>query len=107
MATTAVEVLNRDRLLLKGEMIKISEKWEKRTAKTGTIWPMGGTFDPMVCRDMEVVLRNYKPNSGKRALEKRDREKLELALFEEEGERWRALQRVARKRRGSTFASEA
>ena len=47
---------------------------------------------------MEVVIRNCKPNrSGKKALEKRDREKLVLALFEEEGERWRALQRVARK----------
>ena len=30
MATTAVEVLSRDRLLLKGEMKKISEKWEER-----------------------------------------------------------------------------
>ena len=46
---------------------------------------------------MEVVIRNYKPNrSGKKPLEKRDREKLVLALFEEEGERWRAL-RVARR----------
>ena len=51
-----------------------------------------------MCRDMEVVIRNYKPNrSGKKPLEKRDREKLVLALFEEEGERWRPLQRVARK----------
>ena len=84
MAPTAVEILSKNNPLLRDEIARISEKWEKITAKTGTIWPMGGTFDPMVCRDMEVVLRNYKPNSGKRALEKRDREKLELALFEEE-----------------------
>ncbi|CAL8344042.1 unnamed protein product [Arctogadus glacialis] len=58
---------------------------------------MGGTFDPTMCRDMEVVIRNYKANrSGKRALEKRDREKLVLALFQEEGERCRALLRLAR-----------
>ena len=75
----------------------ISAKWEKITAKTGTIWPMGGTFDPIVCRDIEVVIRNYKSNrSGKKALEKRDREKLVQALFEEEGERWRTLHRVDR-----------
>ena len=98
MATTAVEVLSRDRLLLKGEMIKISEKWEERTEGSGTIWPMGGTFDPIMYRDMEVVIRNYKPNrSGKKALEMRDRERLVLALFKMEGERWRAIQRVARK----------
>ena len=30
MATTAVEVLSRDRLLLKGEMIKISEKMGRK-----------------------------------------------------------------------------
>ena len=96
MATTAVEVLSRDRLLLKGEMKKISENWEERTEAAGTIWPMGGTFDPIMYRDMEVVIRNYIDNrSGKTASAKRDREKLVLALFLEEGERWRTLQRVA------------
>ena len=96
MATTAVEVLSRDRILLKGEMIKISEKWEERTEGSGTIWPMEGTFDPIMYRDMEVVIRNYIDNrSGKTASAKRDREKLVLALFLEEGERWRTLQRVA------------
>ena len=57
---------------------------------------MGGTFDPIMYRDMEVVIRNYIDNrSGKTALAKRDREKLVLALFLEEGERCRTLQRVA------------
>ena len=94
---TAAEILSRDRLLLKGEMKKISEKWEERTEVSGTIWPMGGTFDPIVCRDMEVVIRNHKANrSGKKALEKKAREELILALFEEEGDRWRSLHRVAR-----------
>ena len=93
---TAAVIWSRDRLLLKGEMEKISEKWEERTEGLGTIWPMGGTFDPIVYRDMEVVIRNYKDNrNGKKALAKRDREKLILALFLEEGERWRTLQRVA------------
>ena len=93
---TAAEILSRDRLLLKGEMKKISEKWEERTEVSGIIWPMGGTFDPIMYRDMEVVIRNYIDNrSGKTALAKRDREKLVLALFLEEGKRWRTLQRVA------------
>ena len=97
MAPTAVEILSKNNPLLRDEIRRISEKWEKGTAKTGTIWPMGGTFDPIMCRDMEVVIRNYKPNrSGKKALEKRDREKLVQALFEEEGERWRTLHRVDR-----------
>ena len=98
MAPTAVEVLSRDNPLLRNEIKRISEKWEKRTVKSGIIWPAGGTFDQTMCRDMEVVIRNYKPNrSGKKPLEKRDREKLVLALFEEEGERWRAIQRVTRR----------
>ena len=97
MAPTALEILSKNNPLLRDEITRISEKWEKGTAKTGTIWPMGGIFDPIMCRDMEVVIRNYKPNrSGKKALEMRDRERLVLALFEMEGERWRAL-RVARK----------
>ena len=80
MAPTAVEILSRDRLLLKGEMKKISENWEERTEAAGTIWPMGGTFDPIMYRDMEVVIRNYIDNrSGKTALAKKDRERLVLA----------------------------
>ena len=83
--------------MLKDEIMKISEKWEKRTAKSGTIWPVGGTFDAVMCRDMEVMIKNHKPNrSGKKAVEKREREKLVLALFQKEGERWRKEERAAR-----------
>ena len=97
MAPTAVEVLSKDNPLLRNEIKRISEKWEKRTEKSGTIWPAGGTFDPIIYRDMEIVIRNYIENrSGKTASTKREREKLVLALFEEEGERWRSLKRVAR-----------
>ncbi|CAL8383681.1 unnamed protein product [Arctogadus glacialis] len=96
MAPTAVEILSRDRLLLKGEMKKVSEEWEERTEGSGSICPMGGTFDPIMYRNMEVIIKNYIDNrSGKTASAKRDREKLVLALFLEEGERWRTLQRVA------------
>jgi hypothetical protein len=57
---------------------------------------MGGTFDPIMYRDMAVVIRDYIDNrSGKTALEKKAREKLVLALFLEEGERCRTLLRVA------------
>ncbi|CAL8395428.1 unnamed protein product [Boreogadus saida] len=46
---------------------------------------------------MEVVIRDYRPNkSRKKAVEKREREQLVLALFKEEGERWRSSQRLAR-----------
>ena len=34
---TAAEILSRDRLLLKGEMKKISERWRKEKRTTGEI----------------------------------------------------------------------
>ncbi|CAL8319392.1 unnamed protein product [Arctogadus glacialis] len=77
-------------------MKKISEEWEERTEGSGSICPMGGTFDPIMYRNMEVIIRYYIDNrSGKTASAKRDREKLVLALYLEEGERCRTLQRVA------------
>jgi hypothetical protein len=46
---------------------------------------------------MEVMIRNYKANRiGETALEKREREKLVLALFQEEGERWQKEERSVR-----------
>ena len=58
---------------------------------------MGGTFDAVMCRFMEVMIRNYKANRiGETALEKREREKLVLALFQEEGERWQKEERSVR-----------
>ena len=48
---------------------------------------------------MEVMIRNYKANRiGETALEKREREKLVLALFQEEGERWQKEERSAREK---------
>ena len=35
------------------------------------MWPVGGTFDAVMCRDIEVIIRNYKANrGGKKTLEK-------------------------------------
>ena len=52
MLLTAVDILGRDCYLLNDEIKKISEKWEKRTAKTGTKWLKEGTFEAVMCRDM-------------------------------------------------------
>ena len=76
MPTSAIEILCEKNPLNKDEIMKISEKWEKRTAKSRTKWPKEGTFDTVVCEEMEVLMKNHKLNKkGKKILKKREREK--------------------------------
>ena len=64
------------------EIKEISEEWWKRMARKGTKWPKEGTFDVIVCGEMEVLTKNYKPNDkGKKALAERERERTALAMF--------------------------
>ena len=66
MAPTAVEILSRDRILLKGEMKKYLRNRRKEQKDQALYGPWEGLFDPIMYRDMEVVIRNYKANrSGK------------------------------------------
>ena len=66
MAPTAVEILSRDRILLKGEMKKSLRNRRKEQKDQALYGPWEGLFDPIMYRDMEVVIRNYKANrSGK------------------------------------------
>ena len=87
MAPTAVEILTKKNPLNKEEIIKISAKWGKRTAKLGTKWPEGGTFDATVCEEMEVMMKNHKLNkTGKKVIEKRERERIILGMFKKRGD---------------------
>lgn len=94
---SAVEILCKKNPLNKDEIMKISEKWEKRTAKAGTKWPKEGTFDMVVCEEMEVMMKNHKLNkTGKKVIEKREREGIILAMFKKEGENWRRKEKTER-----------
>ena len=75
MPTSAVEILCEKNPLNKDEIMKISEKWEKRTSKTRTKWPKEGTFDMVVCEEMEVMMKNHKLNKKGKKLFKKGKEK--------------------------------
>jgi len=97
MSLTAVEILGNKYVLSRTEIKKISEKWWKRTARSATKWPKEGTFDVDLCGEMEVLIKNYKPNDkGKMALEKREREKIVLGMFKRDGEMFRLTERTVR-----------
>jgi hypothetical protein len=70
--------------LSRAEIKGISERWGKRTARSGTEWSKEGTFE-VLCGEMEVMIKNDKPNdTAKKALTKRKRERIVLAMFEKE-----------------------
>ena len=97
MPSTAVDILGNKNVLVRAEICKISEKWWKRTARSNTKWPKEGTFDAVVCEEMEVLVKNYRPNDkGKKALAKRERERIVMAMFKKEGELFRLTERKAR-----------
>jgi len=97
MGPTAVELLAKNNPLNREEIEKVSEKWKKRTAKAGTKWPEGGTFDADVCEEMEIMMKNHKLNKkGTKTIKKREREGIILAMFKKEGEKWRQTERTAR-----------
>ena len=97
MKVDAVEILGDQYVLSRAEIKKVSKKWSKRTAKSETKWPKEGTFDVVVCEEMEVLIKNYKPNGkGKKAIEKRERERIILGMFKKHGELFRQTARTAR-----------
>ena len=97
MAPTAVDIVVKKNPLNKEEIIKISTKWGKRTEKMDTKWPEGGTFDLVVCEEMEVMMKNHKINKkGKKVIKKRERERMILGLFKKEGTQWRQRERTGR-----------
>lgn len=86
MNRTPVETLGARHPLSKDEIKKTSEKWEKRTRKLNTKWPAVGTLDVSVCEEMEILIKNYKPNDKRqKRKDKRERENEILKMFKEEG----------------------
>ena len=46
-------------------MENMSKKWEKRI-KGVRAWPEGGTFDASMCKDMELGIKDDKPNDNRK-----------------------------------------
>ncbi len=65
---------------------ELSRKWAERTKKLATKWPEGGTFDVAMCKEIEVLIKNYKTNyTFKKRNEKREQELGVLTLFKLNG----------------------
>ncbi|KAL0147589.1 hypothetical protein M9458_057095 [Cirrhinus mrigala] len=84
--STPVELLASKNPACKEAIGELSKKWVERTKKLATKWPAGGTFDVAMCKEMEVLIKNYKANdkSVKRE-KKREQELGVLTLFKQYG----------------------
>ncbi len=84
--STPVEVLAVRNPACKETIRELSKKWAERTKKLATKWPAGGTFDVAMCKEMEVLIKNYKTNdTSKKRNEKREQEIGVLTLFKQYG----------------------
>ncbi len=72
--STSVEVLAVRNPACKETIRELSKKWAERTKKLATKWPAGGTFDVAMCKEMEVLIKNYKTNdTSKREMKKENK----------------------------------
>ena len=55
-----------------------------------------GTFDSVLCGEMEVLINYKHKKKGKKALVKRERDSIVLPLFRKDGELWRQREKTAR-----------
>ena len=87
MAGSPVDIVSKLYPDKRDKIIKWNKKWAKYTRKMVTQWPEKGTFDLTVCSEVEVVIKNYKPEkTNARAQEKRTEAIRILRLFQKEGE---------------------
>ena len=87
MAGTPVVIACRRYPTRQNEILAWTKKWSNYTKKLTTQWPIGGTFDGPKCADLDVIIRNYKPNkTSTKAQEKRAKAREILKLFQKEGE---------------------
>ncbi len=60
MAVNLVEILGFKYPLCKCLIDKISNKWQQRTKKMITKWPVEGTFHVALCEKMETLIKIIK-----------------------------------------------
>ncbi len=85
----------------------LSRKWAERTKKLATKRPAGGTFNVAMCKEMEVLIKNYKTNdTSKKRNEKRERELGVLTLFKQYGIKLIKLQKQERDNKNNETKEE-
>ncbi len=79
---------------------ELSGKWAERTKKLVTKWPAGGTFNVTMCKEMEVLIKNYKTT------DKRERELGVLTLFKQYGIKLIQLEKQERENKNNETKEE-
>ncbi len=70
-------------------------------------WPAVGTFDVAMCKEMEVLIKNYKTNdTSKKRNEKRERELGVLTLFKQYGIKLIKLEKQERENKNNETKEE-
>ncbi len=86
---------------------ELSGKWAERTKKLVTKWPAGGTFDVAMCKEIEVLIKNYKTtDTSKKRKEKRERELGVLTLFKQYGIKLIQLEKQERENKNNETKEE-
>ncbi len=100
--STPVELLTARNPACKETIRELSKKWAERTKKLATKWPAGGTFDVAMCKEMEVLINNYKTNdTSKKRNEKREQEIGVLTLFKQYGIKLLKLEKQERENKNN------
>lgn len=92
---TPIDVVQKNNPLIKG-ISKASKKWNKRWPDIERPWPVEGTLNADVINTINILISTYKTNEkkgkkGKVRAKKRQTELAILQLFEDEGQKLRAL----------------
>jgi hypothetical protein len=91
---TPVEILALENPACKEIIGELSKKWAKRTKKLATKWPVEGTFDVAMCKEMEVLTKNHKTSDkSEKRNNKREQELGVLKLFKKYGIKLLKLER--------------
>ncbi len=86
---------------------ELLRKWAERTKKLATKWPAGGTFDVAMCKEIEVLIKNYKTtDTSKKRKEKREREIGVLTLLKQYGIKLKQLEKQERENKNNETTEE-
>lgn len=92
---TPIDLVQKNNPLVKG-ITEVSKKWNKHWPDIERPWPVEGTLNPDVIKAISVLITAHKAKEkkgkqGKSQTEKRQTELEMLQLFEDEGQKLRAV----------------